>query len=454
MKIAISRLLWLLLAMPLAAQTKYVVNDLGTFGGDSTVVQSINNAGQVAGFGDLVAGGANHAFRTGPNRPINAATDDLGVLGGVSSTGSAINNLGQVAGYERPAVGASSAVLVAADGSYLNLGNMGGTFPGSLANGINDLGQVTGAAGPPTGVCGVSHAFLTSPNAALTPANDLGALRVCGNSDGYGVNNSSEVVGYSQAIVGLAVVQRAMYWSAATGMVNLGVLGSTPAFPAFFGNTSTAVAINDAGQIIGFSSFDNMPQLGYTHAFLTSATGTMQDLGTLGGNGAVASGINNLGQIVGNATLAGDNLSHGFLYTSSTMTDVNSLIVSPGWEIINAARINDNGQILACGRLVATDPPYFCSRNVRLDPPGPAVSALLNQLSAPSLGLATGQIGNLSDKLNNAELSIQQGLNKQAINQLNAFVSSAQTYLKGGKISQATATTLISAANAIIATLS
>lgn len=448
-----------LLGFPLAAQTKYVVNDLGTMGGDSTSIQGINNSGQVTGFGNLTAGGPNHAFRTAANAPINPLTDDLGLLGGSSSTASAINNLGQVAAYERPAVGSAEAVLVQADGSYQNLGDMGGAFPGSIANGINDLGQVTGAAGPPTGVCGVSHAYLTQPNAGLTAASDLGALYVCGNSDGYGVNNLGQVVGYSNALLGTPLigfirVQRAMFWSSNTGMVNLGVLGSTAAYPTFFGNASTAYAINDSGQIVGQSSFNNMPGEFFTHAFLTTAAGPMQDLGTLGGNGASALSINKLGQIVGNSTTAADAALHAFLSANGTMTDLNSLVVTPGWEIITANHINDQGQITACGRLTATEPPFDCAHNLRLDPPGPAVTVLIARLSSPALGLTGGQIASLTDKLNNAELSIQQGLNKQAINQLNAFVSAVQVQLKNGNVTQATANTLISAANAIIATLS
>jgi probable HAF family extracellular repeat protein len=196
-----------------------------------------------------------------------------------------------------------------------------------------------------------------------------------------------------------------------------------------------------------------MPRSYFTHAFVTTATGPIQDLGTLGGNGASASGINNLGQIVGNSNLSGDLILHGFVYASGVMKDLNSLIVSPGWEIINASHINDNGQIVACACLTATDPPFACSRNVRLDP-GPAVSALLNLLSSPALGLANGQAASLTDKLNNALLSIQQGLNKQAINQLSAFISSVQSSLKNGKIIQSTATILTNAANAIIASLS
>jgi probable HAF family extracellular repeat protein len=447
-------ILLLMVAMPLAAQTKYVVNDLGGMGGDQSSAQAINNTGHVAGFGNLIVGGPNHAFRTAANSPINPATDDLGLLGGISSSASAINNLGQVAANELSSTFRPHAVLVAADGTFQNLGDMGGAFPTSTANGINDLGQVTGAAGPPSGVCGVTHAFLTQANSALTAGSDLGALRLCGNSDGLAVNNQGQVVGWAQVVASGFIAQDAMFWSSSTGMVDLGVLGQTLSFGPFFGHRATAVSINNVGQIVGTSSFNNMPQLSFTHAFLTTAAGPLQDIGTLGGNGASANWINNLSQIVGNATLAGDTALHGFIYANGGMNDRNGLIVTPGWEIVNAGNINDQGQILACGRLTATDPPFGCTHSLRLDPPGPAVSALLNQLSNPALGLTGGQVASLTDKLNNALLSIQQGLNKQATNQLNAFVNSVAVLDKNGKISDATAETLTNAANAIIATLS
>jgi hypothetical protein len=48
---------------------------------------------------------------------------------------------------------------------------------------------------------------------------------------------------------------------------------------------------------------------------------------------------------------------------------------------------------------------------------------------------------------------MRSGLNKQATNQLNAFVNSVQTSLKTGKISAGSAATLISITNQVIATL-
>ena len=85
--------------------------------------------------------------------------------------------------------------------------------------------------------------------------------------------------------------------------------------------------------------------------------------------------------------------------------------------------------------------------------PQDAISNLTHLLMDPLLGLTNGQISSLTDKLNNALASIQAGQNKQAINQLNAFINAVQTAVKNGKMSAQTGTTLINAANAIIALL-
>jgi hypothetical protein len=90
---------------------------------------------------------------------------------------------------------------------------------------------------------------------------------------------------------------------------------------------------------------------------------------------------------------------------------------------------------------------------VRLDPANVAVTILTNLLSDPALALTTGQTSGLTDKLNNALASIQQGLNKQATNQLTAFVNSVQASQKNGNMSGQSGATLIAAANAIIAVL-
>lgn len=86
--------------------------------------------------------------------------------------------------------------------------------------------------------------------------------------------------------------------------------------------------------------------------------------------------------------------------------------------------------------------------------PATLTTDLINIVSNPLLGLTNGQISSFTDKLTNVLASIQAGLNKQAINQLQSFINSVQSAQKVGKISAAAAATLINSANGIIAALS
>ncbi len=82
-----------------------------------------------------------------------------------------------------------------------------------------------------------------------------------------------------------------------------------------FGDRGRAVAINNRGQVVGFTMRANRtpPRNSATHAFVWER-GTMTDLGTLGGRSSEATAINDRGQIIG-WSHARDGSPHAVLWT-------------------------------------------------------------------------------------------------------------------------------------------
>jgi probable HAF family extracellular repeat protein len=110
------------------------------------------------------------------------------------------------------------------------------------------------------------------------------------------------------------------------------------------GMRSRALALNERGEIVGFSEAEGAE----THAFLY-ANGRMQDLGSLGKDPVRANAINNHGQIVG-ASGINAFARHAFLWESGKMKDLNKLLVpGGGWRLEKAMDIDDAGQMLCVG---------------------------------------------------------------------------------------------------------
>ena len=125
---------------------------------------------------------------------------------------------------------------------------------------------------------------------------------------------------------------------------DLGTLGGEDAFPS---------DMNNLGDVVGDSTTTLVPNsdgIIPVHSFLWSK-GKMRDLGTLGGNFCSAGSINNRDQVAGTCSLAGDQTWHPFLWQGGKMSDLGSL----GGSYAVGEWINEAGDVIGYGPRAGDD---------------------------------------------------------------------------------------------------
>jgi len=336
LKAALAFALVLAVVAPAAAQSKYVVEDLGTLpGGTSSVATGINQQGDVVGWSNGQAGTRAFVFTDGlgmkelpglPNRANTVARD--------------INDAGDiVGGANGGGVDLGRAVLWTGGATAQDLGTLG-TGLYAEAWGVNNLGQVVGYSYINGGDY---HGFVYSTTTGmvdLAPTSDWSYAK--------DINDAGQVTGYKYGVGGY----HAFRWQNGQ-FLDLGVL---PGFAHSFGQS-----INESGQVGGSSSSAS----GNSERFVRYTDGGgLQNLGGTGEHN-VFLGINASGVLVGTR---GQSLKRGVRYTDATgLQDLDTLIdPSLGWVILEATDINDAGQIVGYAFSNATQKTHA----VRLTPSG------------------------------------------------------------------------------------
>jgi len=104
---------------------------------------------------------------------------------------------------------------------------------------------------------------------------------------------------------------------------------------------SSARAVNAAGEAAGFSIAADKTR----RAFIWN--GTLYELPTLGGDvSSEALAINVYGDVVGRSGNADLSEAHAVLWQDGAAINLNSRVAAPGWVLVTATGINDVGQIV------------------------------------------------------------------------------------------------------------
>jgi len=333
-------------------QVRYAIKSLGTLGGDNSAAEGVNREGWVVGDSNLPGNQSEHAVLW-----RYAVLTDLGTLGGLNGYASSVNETGIVEGTaETPnsdpfnedfcgfGTGLMCLGFVWREGRFTPLPTLGGNNGATVGfdSALNNLGQVVGLAETSTKdpSCIFPQMFdwegvIWGP--MVGEIQELPPLPGDTVSGAAAINDNGEVVGGSGPTCETpttAASLHAVLWEQAKP-VDLGSFGGQM--------NNLAWAINNHGQIVGFSDLTNDQTM---HAFLWQK-GVMTDLGTLPGDfSSAAYGINDKGQVIGQSCNRNGNCG-SFLWQDGVMADLNRLI-APGSRLflIQPFSINSEGEIV------------------------------------------------------------------------------------------------------------
>jgi uncharacterized protein (TIGR03437 family) len=234
-----------------------------------------------------------------------------------------------------------------------------GVPPQCAPFGLNNAGQSAAT----NVLSGGDNLFVSSQALQVTAAGTSMLLPSSGGSNGtaFGISPGGDWVGgasVSAPSANLAAIKPTIW--------NKGMPQVLPLASGF--NYATAMGVNDSGVASGLAFTYDFTMLADPnaagHAVLFS-NGSVTDLGTLPGDkSSAALAINNSGTVVGfsSSTIpditihlapyleSASSSSHAFVYTNGTMYDLTRQVVNgSGWQLTSATGVNDAGQIVGTG---------------------------------------------------------------------------------------------------------
>lgn len=298
------------LVMSRVAANRYEVIEIPSLGGWYTEPRAINNRGDVTGFSYFDGTDVAHAFLYS-----GGTTRDLGTLGGRESFGRDVNEAGDVVGYSETAARFDHA-FVYRNGSMQDLGTLGGFY--SEAAAISDGGRIVGTA---EDADGFYRAFIhDSGGMTALPIDAMYARAEATNNFGMIAGEFTTPENAVHAFVFGYV------------FMDIGTLGGEQAY---------AQAINARGEVVGVSTLPGAGVTGFLYR-----DGVMRELVP---TYSEPSDINDGGVVVGYAHFGIEG--HAFVWDAvNGIRDLNALIDPQlGWTLRVASGINDLGQIVGHG---------------------------------------------------------------------------------------------------------
>ncbi|SFH59390.1 probable extracellular repeat, HAF family, partial [Nitrosospira sp. Nsp14] len=332
----------LLLIGSVQAAPLYVFTDLGSGTGMRSEAYSINNSGQVVG----VSWSNSSQDNPRPMLWYNGTTTDLNAADGLLGGAYGINDSGSIAGYQIDGQASEAVIWNETTKTIFPVRNNFSSH--SDAMGINNLGDIVGSSfgAQPDDPMQVPPNIMSAALWSNGVFTDLQAFQgAYFLSLAYRINDSQQVVGFSviptPGSTNNESSLRATLWDHGA-VVDLGAQGG-----GFLGgsiNGSIAADINNSGHIVGTSLIASGWD-GPTEQRATLWVGTtIIDLGTWGGRESASYAINDVGQIVGFSWGVGPILyENGIAINLNTLFD--SAALGTEWTLI-PNDINDNGAIV------------------------------------------------------------------------------------------------------------